>query len=506
MKNLFIILILIPLFISIKFPFPTDWEWNWNIEWDIQEFLDKFKNVIPEFLAKMKEDLATFIKQNEQKQREKIEQLKEKALEAYNNIKDSADKQYKTFIEKATETAKYVSYKVCNSTNMTSYEECREHKKEVFSQIIEMVHNEFQCSKIVSIITEQIIKGDVKESLKYILFLVNTITNNPDAIAKGKAQAVYDIVYCLKEKIIDNWPEIEKKLKEKDINVQFNKDITSLVLQSMENLVSVIHFEEMDGYIEQSDAKTFLIKNENAKKIHNKIFETLQKLNNYSSQFYNLSTNLVVNVTHRPENKQLDINQEIVSNFPEKGIRIVYRADYFFKQYADVNSIQAVVFDSPLVSIRGKKETEGGTANTFVGITLYDKQGNEVVKTDLNINDLKPIIYYKKKLFKAMEHCLYYNVEDDKIENSGIDTQTFKINGEEYIKCIPNHLTAFTIGSYKSASISNSSNVGTIILIIVLCLIVIGLVVGGYLFWKKRSSVNNSQFDQAFPNKDGLVS
>lgn len=496
---------MIPLFISIKIPLP-DWEWNWNIHWDMEGFINQFKTGVPAFIKNMKDGLSNFVKQAEQKQREKLEELKGKAMETYNKVKSATDKQYKTLIEQTTETAKYLSYKICNSTNMTSYEECRNHKKEVFSQIIEMVHDEFQCSKIITIITEQIIQGDVGESLKYILFLVNTITTNPDAIMKGKAQAVYDIAYCLKDKIIDNWPEIEAKLKEKDITL-FNKDITNLLVQTMENLVSIIHFEEIDGYIDQCDAKTFLINNEYAKSIHKNIFNTLKKLNDYGSQFYNLSANIVVNVTNRPEDKELDINQEIVSDFPEKGIRIVYHADYFFKQYAEVNSIQAVVFDSPLVSIRGKKETEGGTSNTFVGITLYDKEGNEVIKKDLNIKELRPVIYYKTKLFKAMKNCLYYNEEDDKIENSGIDTETALINGEEFIKCIPNHLTAFTIGSYKSASISNSSsNVGTIILVIVLCLIVIGLLVGGYIFLRKRRQVDNSQFNQAFPNKDGLIS
>ena len=220
---------------------------------------------------------------------------------------------------------------------------------------------------------------------------------------------------------------------------------------------------------------------------------------------YFLSNKYITDLKTRQ--KELDINQEIVSYFPEKGISIEYRADYFFKEYANVESIQTVVFDSPLVSVRGKKETEGGTANTFVGITLYDKEGKEIVKKDLNIEKLRPKIYYKEKLFKAMKHCLYYNEKDDKIENSGIDTETIKIKGEDFIKCVPNHLTAFTIGSYKSASISDSSsNVGTIILVIFLCLIVIALVVGGYLFWKKRTHADSSQFNQAFPNKDGLMS
>ena len=55
---------------------------------------------------------------------------------------------------------------------MESYEECRNNKKEVFSQLVQIVHDRFQCSKIITIVTENIIAGDVNQSLKYILFLI----------------------------------------------------------------------------------------------------------------------------------------------------------------------------------------------------------------------------------------------------------------------------------------------------------------------------------------------
>ena len=48
-----------------------------------------------------------------------------------------------------------------------------------------MVHDEFQCFRIIEIITGTaglIIKEDSGESSKYLLVLVNSITNNPDAI------------------------------------------------------------------------------------------------------------------------------------------------------------------------------------------------------------------------------------------------------------------------------------------------------------------------------------
>ena len=47
-----------------------------------------------------------------------------------------------------------------------------------------------------------------------------------------------------------------------------------------------------------------------------------------------------------------------------------------------------------------------------------------------------------------MKRCLYYNEEKDSMEDDGIETQFVEFDGEEYIKCIPRHLSSFTIGSF----------------------------------------------------------
>ena len=112
------------------------------------------------------------------------------------------------------------------------------------------------------------------------------------------------------------------------------------------------------------------------------------------------------------------------------------------------HSVQAVVFESPLVSLRAKRETQSGVANTFVGITLYNKEGKEIFVSDIQLSNLRPVISFKKKLFKAMKICLYYNEEKNIMETEGIDTQTEEFDGEEYIKCIPKHFSAFTIGNF----------------------------------------------------------
>ena len=106
-----------------------------------------------------------------------------------------------------------------------------------------------------------------------------------------------------------------------------------------------------------------------------------------------------------------------------------------------------------------------------------------------------------------MTTCLFYNEKEDKLENTGVETQTETIDGEEFIKCIPKHLTSFTIGSYSSASTAEGGTSAlTVVLIILLILILIAAIVVGFIYFRRRmNKVDNSQFNQAFPHKDGLL-
>lgn len=499
MKNIFILLVLVPLIISIDIPF-TDWEWNFNIDWDFNQFIDNILSGIPDFINEIQGKLKYFISQTYEEKQKLIEKIKNSAIEEYEKINDNY-KNLSKLIEYTTEATQYLSYQICNATNMKSYNECRNNKKKVFTQLVEIVQQKFKCSEIITIITSHIIEGDINSSLKYLLFLVNSVTKNPDAIKNAKIKAIYDLLYCVEEKLDEYLPNITSNFANISEYLQFKEDITSLLIQSTENLVAIIHFEELDNYIVKANEKTGLISDAKAKEIHQHIFKNLKKLNEFGSKFYNLSTTLAVNVTIKPE--YLDINQEIVSDFEDKGIKIVLHSGHLFKEYGEAYSIQTVVFDSPLVSIRGEREKEGGTANTFVDITIYKSDGTELVVNNIKIEELRPIIYYKKKLFNAMTTCLFYNEENNIIENTGIDTKEVEFDGEKYIRCIPKHLTSFTIGSYKS---SKESIAGKVVLSIFLCLLIIGIVFGGYYFWRKTTrKENSSQMNQAFPNKDGLL-
>jgi len=286
----------------------------------------------------------------------------------------------------------------------------------------------------------------------YLLFLANAISENPDALEKGKSQIVYDILNCLQDKFEEYWPTIQAKLGDQEKNVKI--DVTNLLLNSYSNLVNVIHFDEIDGYIQKANNLTGLISDEQAKKIQQGIFNLLKKFNEFGEGFYNISANIALNVLTNPGNLNVNADAEVKwVNNDEKGIRIALHSNYMLREKG-AQSLQAVVFDSPLVSLRGTNENKEGTSNTFVGITLYDKDGNEILVKDFNIEDLRPEIFFKKSLFGAMKTCLYYNEDSNTVESTGILSSLVNINGEEFIKCIPKHLSTFTIGSYEKSEIN----------------------------------------------------
>ena len=503
MKNIFFLLVFIPLFISIKIPYTDiEWEWNWDFDFDYEKFIKNFKSTVPDFILKLKDNLKEFIGYAEEKQKEFLNELKDNVIVLYDKVKE-ANKMSFDFIEGAIKFGKYLSYKVCNFTDMESYDECRNNKKEVFNKLVDIIHDEFHCSKIIEYLTENVLSDDYEKNLKHILFLINAISSNPDALGKGKAQAVYDAVNCIIDKFEYYWPIIEEKLDENVVKINVQQDITNLLIQTAENLVGVIHFQELDGYIEKANKKYGLIPSKDAKAIHKQIFKMLEKLNNFEDGIYDLSSTLSVSVTLNPKDKEYDINKEFTTEFKDKGIKLTLQSYNLLKNY-EASSIQTVVFDSPLVSIRGKNHEEGGTANTFVGITLYNQKGEEIIVEDIDITELRPIIYYRKNLYKAMTTCLFYNEDKDVIENTGVETKTVTLeDGLEYLECIPKHLTSFTIGSYESSS-SDKLSGGAIFAIILACLIVVGAL--GYIIWKKTRKVDNSQLDQAFVNKNGLMS
>lgn len=306
--------------------------------------------------------------------------------------------------------------------------------------MIQIVEDNFgKCSVIVDEIYN--LSENMEYNLKYFLFLAISLTENPDIITKGISQIIYDIINCLQERFPNLWPSINATIAKTSNSLNVKQDIINLLAKSISNFVKFIQFEESYGFIEKAENLTGFIKDESAKKVYNNIFAILKKFNEFGTQSYNISANLNLNVFINNDNSSLI---KSIDN-KEKGIKINLHLSYMFKNLK-IHSVQAVIFESPLISFRAERKSKGGISNTFVGITLYDKEGNEIYIPNLKLDKIE--ILFKKKLFKAMKTCLYYNEDKNEMDNDGVATKSDEFDGEEYIKCIPQHLSSFTIGSF----------------------------------------------------------
>ena len=472
MKKLFALLIIIPLLTVVKSPL-FDWDWKWNWDWEnftskFKDFLDKFKSKVPEFIKNMQNKVKEFIEKTEEQKNYFIEELNSKVIELYEDIKqdiinkkEDVESKIKTLIEKTTEASKFLSYKICDIARL-DYEECRNDKKKLFTNLLDVVKENFgKCSTIIEELSS--LSDDIEQNLKYFLFMAISLSENPDAIEEGKSQVIFDILNCLKDKFEDYWPSINSTILNYELRISTKQDIMNLLLNSFSNLVNVIHFEEIDGFITKANETTGLISDPKAKETYNGIFSLLKKFNEFGTQFYNISADLSLNVFLNPGN--LNMGRDVDFNWiidDDKGIRINLHSNYLLREKG-AQSVQAVIFESPLVSIRGKEEEiEQGVSNIFVGITLYDTEGNEIFVKDIEFKKYRPVIYFKKIFFNEMKKCLFYNEEKDTIDDEGIASAFETLDGEEYIKCIPTHLTSFTIGSSKNKDTSEKSEETTI--------------------------------------------
>ena len=462
MRKFTTLLIIIFLTTNVKSPL-FDWDWNWNWNWDFKwkNFLDKFKSTVPDFIQSLQNKFKDFIDKTEEQKNNFIKELNLNVTKLYEKIKEdikekkeNIETQIKSLIEKTTESSKFLSYKVCDIANI-DYLECRNDKKKLFTNLLDIVKENFgECSVIIGQLSK--LSDNPEQNLKYFLFMVISLSENPDALEEGKSQIIYDIIHCLKDKFEDYWPSINETILNKELRYNTKLDIINLLSNSFSNLVNIIHFEEIDGYIKKINNVTGLISDEKAKQIHKGIFNLLKKYNEFGSLFHNISANLALDIILNPGNLNFDEDFDFKwIKDDNKGIRINLHANYLLREMG-AESIQTVIFESPLVALRETK-TDGGVSNTFVGITLYDKEGNEIFVKDIDEDIFRPVIYFKKKLFSAMKTCLFYNEEKEDIDDEGIATNFEILDGEEYIKCIPKHFTSFTIGSFKNETESNET-------------------------------------------------
>ena len=98
---------------------------------------------------------------------------------------------------------------------------------------------------------------DVEQNLKYILFLITEITNNADSLKKGESEVLYNLTLCLQENFEDYWKNVQSSLKEKSTLTSavkaIKKDISFMLLKSLTNLINILHYDEIDGYVQNNN-------------------------------------------------------------------------------------------------------------------------------------------------------------------------------------------------------------------------------------------------------------
>ena len=440
------LLLFLPLLIHSKIQNPSSFDINLEFNFDLGSILNQLKSSTPEYIKDIQKNMSEFLKKTDKEKDKYLEILSIKVQETYSHIKkgmkkgsENAQNEIIKLIEQITETANTLSIKVCNVVK-SEYKQCFNNKKRIFNNLIQIVEDNFgKCSVIVNEIYN--LSENMEFNLKYFLFLAISLTENPDIIKKGTSQIIYDIINCIQEKFPNLWPSINATITKAADSLNIKQDIINLLAKSILNFVTLIKYKESYGFIEKAENLTGFIKDETAKKVYKIIFEILKKFNEFGTRSYKISANLNINVFINNDNSTLI---KTIDNI-EKGIKIKLHLSYIFKNLK-IHSVQAVIFESPLISFRAERKSKGGIANTFVGITLYDKEGNEIYIPNLKLDKIE--ILFKKKLFKAMKTCLYYNEEKNEMDNDGIDTKFVEFDGEEYIMCIPKHLSSFTIGSF----------------------------------------------------------
>ena len=441
-------------------------------------------------IDKLMSDIPPILKEIENKAKQFSQLLPNRQIQYLRNIYEEFDPSSIKenvnkilLLEKLIELTKYLTYKDCsiyasgssnkkeNTIKSKNYTECRQLKQNYLENITNILkdnlHN-FDCSSINNIITSEL-SDDIETNLKYILILIDELSNNPESYKKGFSSFLLDTAICLQENFENYWEKVEKqkRLLDEYLNstiLSIKKDLIYIMLQTLTNLAKIIYFDELDGYINIEKTKTGLILNEKYVKIQKKMIEFSKKFNGFGDELYVLSGSMFLKIqTNEEFNSSIDREINII-NIPNKNMILKINShDMLSKNKAE--TLQILVFDSPIVSIKASEDTEksSDSVNTFISIILYDKNGKVIPIKNID-EKYRPEILYLKSQYQTLKTCFYYNEDKKELEGDGIIiNENYEYNGKKYIKCASSHLTAFTAGTYNF----NSKIQGWAVLIIV---------------------------------------
>ena len=382
-------------------------------------------------------------------------------------------KSFTQIIESLIKKEQFLSNRDClfnangsnSEINSSEYQDCRENKKIKQKKIIDFLNTNFNCDYLSLLISQNGISNDVEDNMKHIILLVNEVINNADSFGEGDSKVLYNMMTCLEENYEFYWNHVENYLqKKKSLNVTISavkKDISNLLINSMANLVKVLHFDEIDNYISENEKNITnkgLMSYKQGKQVYNNIKHFMKYFNEFGDGIYNLSDSLIINININNDYKELAKNNSLEDDekaivYKDKGIVLLLRPQSMMKYY-NAYAMQVLNYESPLISIKGTKKNNN-VYNTFISITLYDDKGNEI-KIDNIPEDIRPNILYDKKHHNYMNKCYFYNEEIEDLAEDGVSINTNYIyNGKPYLKCTAEHLTCFTAGNYFFHTTSN---------------------------------------------------
>ena len=482
--------------------------------------LNKIKTKMPQ--TDIDEEMEKFNKLSNKAQLEILEDLNENFKKDVKNIQKNSTK----FLNKLINMERYLSNRDCSiyssgstnnldkTINNGQYTKCRESKKKIQKELVKLIKDINLKESIDDLST------NIEENMKYIVLLIQEFSNNYDSFNEGEGNTLYNLAIDLQENFDEYWSKVEEYLKEKgtlDISIlAIKKDISYLLVQTLNNLVKVLHFEEIDNYIpseKRNITKSGIMAHEKGKKLYKSLKEFMKQFNKFGKGEYNLSDSLLINVTINEDYKEDDKQNYLQDNknnkeaddeqtikYEDKGIVVILHPKYMLKS-KNAYALQTVSFDSPLMPIKTSGDDDDSTLDTFISITLYDNKGNEINIDDLPEN-VRPKILYNRSYHKYLKHCFYYNEKTQDLDESGLDTnENVKYNGKNYFKCSTKHLTSFTAGNYYEPGIGAFAWVMIILGCILLLLAIVVLI----LFLRRRSKRNSIENDMKEGNDSGLM-
>jgi hypothetical protein len=319
------------------------------------------------------------------------------------------------------------------------------------------------------------------------------------------------MITCIQENFEDYWKQLKEYLDERGVsNITISEvkhDISNILINSMGNLIKVLHFDEIDNYMSENEkniTNNGLMASKTGKQIYKTMKQFMKNFNEFEDGLYNLSDSLIINVTINndykenslPEDKELD---EKAIKYEDKGIILLLHPQSMMKKF-NAYAMQIINYDSPLISIKTDANTNNNIVNTFISITLYDKKGNEI-KVDKISDDIRPKILYDKEYHKYMNSCFFYNEKIEDLSVKGVSiNENYNYDRNEYLECTTEHLTCFTAGNYFSNSDESNQEKGILTLIILVSIFAVILIIVIIIIIVKRKRRKNNNID----NNDNL--